>query len=92
MNNNAIIINNYGRLQYHIFSSKFPSARERISSKFVDNLGTRHQKILQPCCVHYSHILRQFRSCTAEHALSIPAFFTEAVRHLDGRTSDRRQV
>ena len=45
MNNNTIINNNYGRLQYHIFSSKFPWARERISSKFLDSLGTRHQKI-----------------------------------------------
>jgi len=44
MNNNTVVNNNYGSLQYYIFSSKFPRARERISSTFVDNLGPRHQK------------------------------------------------
>jgi len=45
MNNNTVVNNNnYASLQYYIFSSKFPRARERIASTFVDNLGTRHQK------------------------------------------------
>ena len=30
-------------------SSKFPWAREKISLKFTDNLGTRPQKVCQPC-------------------------------------------
>jgi len=42
--NNAIITNNYGKSQDLFSSSKFPWALERISSKFVDNLGTRRQK------------------------------------------------
>ena len=40
-NNNNSVINNYcGRLKTLLCSSKFPWARERISSKCIDNLGT----------------------------------------------------
>jgi hypothetical protein len=42
--NNAIITQNYGKPQDLFSSSKLPWARERISSKFVDNLGMRPQK------------------------------------------------
>jgi hypothetical protein len=39
----AVIINNYGRLQDLILLLKFPCVRERISWKFIDTLGPRHQ-------------------------------------------------
>jgi hypothetical protein len=42
--NNTIINNNYGTLQNLNLLLKFPRARETISSKFIDNLGTRPQK------------------------------------------------
>ena len=35
----------YGRFKIVFCSSKFPWARERISSKFIDNLGKRNSKI-----------------------------------------------
>jgi hypothetical protein len=47
-NNNAEINNNYARRQDLILLFKIPMARERISSKFVDSLGTRPQKVRQP--------------------------------------------
>ena len=42
--NNAVINNNYGRFQDLIFLFNISTARERISSKLIDNLGTRPQK------------------------------------------------
>jgi hypothetical protein len=36
--------NNYGTLQDPLCSPKFPHACKRISSKFIDNLGTHLQK------------------------------------------------
>jgi len=44
INDNEVINNIYGRLEYLIFSSKFPQAHEKISSKFIDNLDTRPYK------------------------------------------------
>jgi len=44
-NNNAGINNNCGRTSDLFCSSKFPLARERISSKFIKNFGSRLQKV-----------------------------------------------
>jgi hypothetical protein len=46
--NNAVINNNYGRLKTLFCSSKFPWARERISLKFMDTLGTRQKRFACP--------------------------------------------
>jgi hypothetical protein len=42
--NNAVINDNIWRFQDLFCFSKFPWARERSSSKFIDSLGTRRQK------------------------------------------------
>jgi hypothetical protein len=42
--NNAVINNNYRKYKTLFWSSIFPWARERISSKFLDNLVTRPPK------------------------------------------------
>jgi hypothetical protein len=45
IDNNAIINNNYGRLQDLILLFKIPTrARKKKSSKFIEHLGTRPQK------------------------------------------------
>jgi len=38
------------------FSSKFPRARERISSNFIDNLGKRPQNCLPALLLSYCWI------------------------------------
>ena len=43
------------------------------------------QNARQPCCIYYIHILRQSRSCTADHALSTRAIFTEAIHLTDAK-------
>ena len=50
--NNTIISNNYGMSKTLFCSSKFSRGCERISSKFIENLGTRPQKINQPSRIH----------------------------------------
>ena len=60
--NNTIISNNYGKSKTLFCSSQFSRARERISSKFIENLGTRPQKICQPYPIH-----TQLNSCTASY-------------------------
>jgi len=92
MNNNAII-NNYGRLQYHIFSSKFPWARERIYSKLADNLGTRHQKSFASPAVYTTCLYTSFAGPgpVQQIMLYLPRPFLQR-QSLDGRVLDRRQV
>ena len=43
-NNNIVINNNYGKLRDLNLFYKFPWARERGSSKFINNLDTHPQK------------------------------------------------
>ena len=45
INDNVVINDIYGRLEDLICSSKFPWARERISSTFIDSLDTRPYKV-----------------------------------------------
>ena len=47
-NNNAVINNNFWKIPMFC-NSKFPWARERISSKFIGNFDTRFQKKLASC-------------------------------------------
>jgi len=53
MNNNAVIDNNnnYGRLQELILLFEIPIDTRKISSKFIDNFGTRPQKNHRPWCI-----------------------------------------
>jgi hypothetical protein len=39
-------------------SSKLPHARERISSKFIDNLASALKMVRQPCTIVTSDIFR----------------------------------
>ena len=81
MNNITIIKNNYGRLQYRVFSSKFPWARERISSKFVDNLGTRHQKMFASPAVYTMYTSSPVQVLYSRSCLIYPGIFLQ--RQLD---------